>query len=256
MLSTLVAGGVLFGSMIAPAANNEAVAPNVETQTSTKGDTQIDLPSSAFFFTAFKTDLELAQEIILKAEQIQKERDLELLRQIELEKQIAEFESAEKARLAEVERQNKLREDQLLKEKILKEQQAKQAEEKRLAEEREIQEKKANELKVNKDSSGMTFNASYYTPYCSGCSGITAAGHNARKSIYYDGMRIVAADPRIIPLWSVIEVATPYETFKAIVLDTGGTIKNRKLDILVTDKKTAYNLGRHDVTVKIIRKGK
>lgn len=69
-------------------------------------------------------------------------------------------------------------------------------------------------------------------------------------------MRVVATDPSVIPMYSIVEVSTPHETFKAVALDTGGKIKGHKIDILVADKKTAYDLGRHTVYVKVLRSGK
>lgn len=104
-------------------------------------------------------------------------------------------------------------------------------------------------------SDWMTFNASYYTSGCYKCSGISASGVDVRSTIHYNGYRIIAADTKVIPLWSLVEVVTPHESFTAIVLDTGGRIKSRKLDILVKTKSEAYDLGRHDVKLRVIKYG-
>lgn len=104
------------------------------------------------------------------------------------------------------------------------------------------------------DSDWMTFEATNYTPYCTGCSGVTAVGLDVRKSIYYNNYRIIATDPKVIPMWSLVEVVTPYETFKAIAADTGGDIKNHRIDILVATKQEAYELGRFNVQIRIISK--
>ncbi|WP_107839358.1 3D domain-containing protein [Metasolibacillus meyeri] len=114
---------------------------------------------------------------------------------------------------------------------------------------------KKEQLKLEEEQSKwMTFNASYYGPDCYGCSGVSAAGIDLRKSIYYNGYRVIAADTNIIPLWTIVEVQTPNETFQAIVLDTGGAIKGYKLDVLVSSEAESYRIGRHDVKLKIVGK--
>ena len=194
-----------------------------ETQVEKK-ETQIDLPSSA-----------LNPIFINKQEQLE-----------DFEEKLAEIEESkrvelEKARLAEEARLAHLA-------KIEAERKAKEvAEQKRQA---ELAQKKQQESK------GIAFNGSYYTAKCKGCSGITATGVDVRKTIYYKGMRIIAVDPSVIPLYSIVQVTTPYETFKAIALDKGGAIKGHKVDILVGSKELAYELGRHTVYVKVIRHGK
>lgn len=87
----------------------------------------------------------------------------------------------------------------------------------------EIASKEAERLKQEQQKSKwMTFNASYYDPDCDGCSGVSAAGIDVGKSVYYDEYRIIAADTNIVHLWTIVEIQTPNETFQAIVLDTGG----------------------------------
>ncbi|WP_279402003.1 3D domain-containing protein [Piscibacillus salipiscarius] len=105
-------------------------------------------------------------------------------------------------------------------------------------------------------SSGwMTFRSTKYTADCTGCSGYTATGVNVNNTIYYNGMRIIAVDPGVIPLHSIVEVRTPSGSFRAVAKDTGGAIHGRKIDILVSSKSEAYNWGNRSVQVKIIRRG-
>ena len=52
----------------------------------------------------------------------------------------------------------------------------------------------------------QAFQATAYTAYCAGCSGITKTGVNLRKSIYHEGKRVIAVDPRYIPLGSIVRV--------------------------------------------------
>ena len=139
---------------------------------------------------------------------------------------------------------------------------ARLANEEKLEAERKVKEeaerKRQEELAKIKqqESKGIAFNGSYYTAKCKGCSGITATGVDVRNTIYYNGMRIIAVDPSIIPLYSIVHVTTPHESFKAIALDKGGAIKGNKVDILVADTQTAIKLGRHTVYIKVLRRGK
>lgn len=240
MLSTLVTGGIFFGSLIALATNEEEKPSSI-----TKGETQIELPSSAL---VFKSNQQLATELKAEGERLQREREEQ--KRIELEK----ARLAEEARLAKIEAERKAKEEAQRKAR-------EEAERKRQAElqrQRQAQAQQAQTQKTRQvqSSNSEAFNGSYYTPYCNGCSGVTATGYDVRGSIYVDGMRVIAVDPRVIPLYSIVEVSTPYETFKAIALDTGGAIKGHKVDILVADKQTAYGLGRHTVYIKVLRYGK
>lgn len=138
---------------------------------------------------------------------------------------------------------------------------AKIVEAKKIAEQKRIEELKKQQQEevisrggTNSTGNWMTFNASYYTAYCSeGCTGVTATGYNVSNTIYYNGLRIIATDPKVIKLGTIVEVKTPYETFKAISLDTGGAIKNYKADILVSSTQEAINLGRHNIQIRVLK---
>lgn len=159
----------------------------------------------------------------------------------------------ERKRLEELERQ---RLERLEKIRLAKIEEAKKiAKQKRIEElKKQRQEKIVSRGDSNPTGSWMTFNASYYTAYCSeGCTGVTATGYDVSNTIYYNGLRIIATDPNVIKLGTVVEVKTPYETFKAISLDTGQAIKNHKVDILVSNTQEAINLGRHNIQIKILK---
>ena len=106
-------------------------------------------------------------------------------------------------------------------------------------------------------SSGFTTFSSYkYTAHCnSGCSGRTATGYDVSNTIYYDGMRIIAVDPNVIKLGSIVEIRTPTESFRAIALDTGGSIKGKTIDILVDSNAEANRWGKRSVQLRVIRSG-
>lgn len=92
-------------------------------------------------------------------------------------------------------------------------------------------------------------NASAYTPYCKGCSGITALGWNVRSQ----KRNVVAVDPRVIPLGKKVQVYVGGKlmgTYTAA--DTGGAIKGNKIDILMYSQSAALKFGRKTVTVKVL----
>lgn len=107
----------------------------------------------------------------------------------------------------------------------------------------------------NTKAEGSTFNTTHYTAFCDGCSGITSTGEDVRNTIYHsNGMRIVAVDPTVIPLESVVKVTYPNgDTFQAVAADVGSDIKGNRLDILVGSKSEAYKLGRQNVTVEVVK---
>ncbi|PIC63661.1 hypothetical protein CSV79_10525 [Sporosarcina sp. P13] len=89
-------------------------------------------------------------------------------------------------------------------------------------------------------------NASAYTAYCTGCSGITATGINLRAN---PNMKLIAVDPRVIPLGSKVWV----EGYGyAIAGDTGGAIKGNRIDLHMPTKEAAYQFGRRQVKIKVI----
>ncbi|GAA0467310.1 ubiquitin-like domain-containing protein [Alkalibacillus silvisoli] len=122
-------------------------------------------------------------------------------------------------------------------------------------EQQQEQQQEQQEVQLASSSSGefKEFTSTKYTANCSsGCTGQTATGVDVTNSIHYDGMRIVAVDPNVIPLYSTVEVKTPNETFTAIALDTGGAIVGNKIDILVDSQSEAMNWGFRTVQVRVI----
>lgn len=107
-------------------------------------------------------------------------------------------------------------------------------------------------------SASRTINAaaSFYTARCVGCTGITYTGVDVRNTIHHEGMRVIATDPTVIPMHSIVEVSYAGSTFKAIAMDIGSAIKGTRIDILVGSRDEAYRLGRKDATVRVLREGK
>ena len=99
----------------------------------------------------------------------------------------------------------------------------------------------------------LTFETTAYTAWCdTGCIGITATGIDVNNTITHEGRRIVAVDPSVIPLGTYLTLNfADGSTIEAVAEDTGGAIKGNRLDLLVSDKDTAWNFGRQDVEVTI-----
>lgn len=116
--------------------------------------------------------------------------------------------------------------------------------------------KKELESKKEVDSKRkLNIEASAYISSCRGCSGKTFTGYNVNNTIEYNGYHIIAADTNVIPLYSIVKIDTQNESFNAIVLDTGGAIKEYKIDLLVGSYEEAMRFGRQNVTVTVIREG-
>lgn len=92
----------------------------------------------------------------------------------------------------------------------------------------------------------MTVEATAYTAYCEGCSGTTANGTDLRAN---PNLKVIAVDPRVIPLGTKVWVEGYGE---AVAADTGGAIKGNKIDVFIPNKAGAYEWGRKSVTIKIL----
>jgi 3D (Asp-Asp-Asp) domain-containing protein len=100
------------------------------------------------------------------------------------------------------------------------------------------------------------FAITYYSAYDGTQIGITAGGTNmAGGNIYTnDGYRIIATDPSVIPLGTIVRVTTSNgESFLAKADDTGGAVKGNKIDIAVLSASEAFTLGRGTATIEILQ---
>ncbi|QST00120.1 DUF348 domain-containing protein [Pontibacillus sp. ALD_SL1] len=90
--------------------------------------------------------------------------------------------------------------------------------------------------------------ATAYTAYCTGCSGVTSTGINLRAN---PNQKVIAVDPNVIPLGSKVWV----EGYGyAIAGDQGSAIKGNRIDLFISDKGAALNYGRRSVQVKVYGK--
>lgn len=83
------------------------------------------------------------------------------------------------------------------------------------------------------------------TAYC--LQGRTASGAGVRRGI-------VAADPRILPLGTRIQINAGSYSGTYTVADTGGAVKGRILDVWVPSCSEAIRFGRKNVTVSVLSK--
>ena len=98
----------------------------------------------------------------------------------------------------------------------------------------------------------QTYEATFYTASCKGCSGTTAMGVDVRHTTQYKGYRVVAAD-KSVPFGTIMRITLADGTvINAIVADRGSAIKGKRLDVLVASYDEAIRLGRQQVTVEII----
>ncbi len=86
-----------------------------------------------------------------------------------------------------------------------------------------------------------TFRASAYALY-----GRTRSGAKTEKGV-------LAADPRVLPLGTVVHVSAGKYTGVYTVRDTGGAIKGNRLDVWVPSVKEAMRFGRRNVKLVVLR---
>ena len=81
------------------------------------------------------------------------------------------------------------------------------------------------------------------TAYC--LKGRTASGAEAQSGM-------IAADPKVLPLGTVVHVRAGRYTGTYTVTDTGGRIKGRLIDVYVPTYKEAVQFGRRPVKIRVI----
>ncbi|MEI2316821.1 cell wall-binding protein EntB [Bacillus paramobilis] len=215
-----------------------------------------------------KAKAEAKAQEIAKAKEEEKAREIAKAKEEEKAREIAKAKEEAKAQeIAKAKEEEKAREIAKAKEEAKAQEIAKAKEE---AKAREIakakEEEKAREIakakeeaKVKEESKNniqsakreLTVVATAYTadPSENGTYGgrvLTAMGHDLTSN---PNMRIIAVDPKVIPLGSKVWVEGYGE---AIAGDTGSAIKGNRIDVLMGTKSKAMNWGRQTVKVKIL----
>lgn len=84
------------------------------------------------------------------------------------------------------------------------------------------------------------------TAYC--LKGQTASGVSVRRGI-------IAADPKILPLGSVVRIHAGSYSGIYTVMDTGGAIRGQRIDIYLPTRTEAMKFGSRKVKIQILRFG-
>ncbi|MEK4771735.1 cell wall-binding protein EntB [Bacillus sp. FSL M8-0139] len=198
---------------------------------------------------------EKAQEIV-KAKEEEKVQEIAKAKEEEKAREIAKTKEEEKAReIAKAKEEEKAREIAKTKEEEKAREIAKAKEEEKAREiakaKEEERAKEASKNNIQSAKRELTVVATAYTadPSENGTYGgrvLTAMGHDLTEN---PNMRIIAVDPKVIPLGSKVWVEGYGE---AIAGDTGSAIKGNRIDVLMGSKSKAMNWGRQTVKVKIL----
>lgn len=89
----------------------------------------------------------------------------------------------------------------------------------------------------------MTFQATAYA-----LKGRTRSGTYVRRGV-------IAADPRVLPLGSVVQIKSGKYTGVYTVHDTGGKIKGNIVDVWVPDNREARQFGRRKIKLSVLKMG-
>ncbi|MDA2041818.1 cell wall-binding protein EntB [Bacillus cereus] len=190
-----------------------------------------------------------AQEIA-KAKEEAKAQEIAKAKEEAKAQEIAKAKEEAKAReIAKAKEEAKAREIAKAKEEAKAREIAKAKEEAKAREALKAKEESKNNVQSAKRE--LTVVATAYTadPSENGTYGgrvLTAMGHDLTAN---PNMRIIAVDPKVIPLGSKVWVEGYGE---AIAGDTGSAIKGNRIDVLMGSKSKAMNWGRQTVKVKIL----
>ncbi|GAB6446695.1 hypothetical protein bcgnr5373_08790 [Bacillus cereus] len=191
-----------------------------------------------------------------KAQEIAKAKEEAKVQEIAKAKEEAKAQEIAKAKeeakaqeIAKAKEEAKAQEIAKAKEEAKAREIAKAKEEAKAREELKVKEESKNNAQSAKRE--LTVVATAYTadPSENGTYGgrvLTAMGHDLTAN---PNMRIIAVDPKVIPLGSKVWVEGYGE---AIAGDTGSAIKGNRIDVLMGSKSKAMNWGRQTVKVKIL----
>jgi len=92
------------------------------------------------------------------------------------------------------------------------------------------------------ESKARTFRS---TAYC--LKGRTALGHRVRRGL-------IAADPRVLPLGTTVEIVSGRYAGTYLVSDTGAKVRGSKIDIWVPSCSEARRWGHRSVQLRVVKK--
>ncbi|WP_000629125.1 3D domain-containing protein, partial [Bacillus cereus] len=190
-----------------------------------------------------------AQEIA-KAKEEAKAQEIAKAKEEAKAREIAKAKEEAKAQeIAKAKEEEKAREIAKAKEEAKAQEIAKAKEEAKVREALKAKEESKNNAQSAKRELMVVATAYTADPSENGTYGgrvLTAMGHDLTAN---PNMRIIAVDPKVIPLGSKVWVEGYGE---AIAGDTGSAIKGNRIDVLMGSKSKAMNWGRQTVKVKIL----
>ena len=90
-----------------------------------------------------------------------------------------------------------------------------------------------------------------YSPDARSCGEFADGKTATMKSVWTNGMKLVAADPKVLPYWSMVSIPGYANTEVVPVLDCGGAIKGNRLDLLYPTHEIALQWGVRQVPVTV-----
>lgn len=90
-----------------------------------------------------------------------------------------------------------------------------------------------------------------YSPDAASCAPFDDGYTATMKSVWTNGMRLVAADPRVLPMRSLVSVPGYADGEIVPVLDKGGRIKGHRLDVLYPTHQRALRWGVQRLPVTV-----
>ncbi|PGN47527.1 enterotoxin [Bacillus cereus] len=204
---------------------------------------------------------EKAQEIVKPKEELKVKEEVKVKEEPKVQEIVKPKEEAKVKEEVKAQEIVKPKEEVKVKEEVKAQEIVKPKEEAKVKEEPKAQEivkakeeeraKEASKNNIQSAKRELTVVATAYTadPSENGTYGgrvLTAMGHDLTAN---PNMRIIAVDPKVIPLGSKVWVEGYGE---AIAGDTGSAIKGNRIDVLMGSKSKAMNWGRQTVKVKIL----
>ncbi|MED3125382.1 cell wall-binding protein EntB [Bacillus wiedmannii] len=189
------------------------------------------------------------QEVVKPKEEVKVQEVVKPKEEEKAEEIVKAKEEAKAQEIAKAKEEAKAREIAKAKDEAKAREIAKAKEEAKAREIAKVREESKNNIQSAKRE--LTVVATAYTadPSENGTYGgrvLTAMGHDLTAN---PNMRIIAVDPKVIPLGSKVWVEGYGE---AIAGDTGSAIKGNRIDVLMGSKSKAMNWGRQTVKVKIL----
>jgi 3D (Asp-Asp-Asp) domain-containing protein len=80
--------------------------------------------------------------------------------------------------------------------------------------------------------------------------------HGVTRNGVYVRRGVIAADPRILPLGSIVQLTSDQYSGVYRVHDTGGLIKGEIIDLWVPTSQEARQFGRRKVKIQVLKLGK